>query len=341
MICTCIIAALLTVTIATPPRFVQATADPVQAINAAAHDRFDAGDAAAQLGDTVAAVAAFQDSARLWLRAVDELAGDATRQGERSGYLSKAINGLRLAFERDTKRCDLLIDALKRINAYIKEGAKPGQEAEDAVAEQRGRILALREDHCKPPEADLDGNRLLVVPSSPSEAHPPPEERREPSSTKEDIVVEPAPSIPLKPVASRPRTLVVATAATASLTVVLGTISLGTGLSRVQQPFHGAAYQSILDAAIASEMDGDPTNDVSSDMNTNMCGELAVARNDDVATSCHRFAALGTTSIVTGVLAAVAGVAAIATGILLSRRQPQRSSALNIEPFASGLRLRF
>lgn len=110
-----------------------------------------------------------------------------------------------------------------------------------------------------------------------------------------------------------------------SLVGLFGAAALGTGLARVREPFQGAAFSNILDAARASQSDADPGNDVSSAQSADMC---ALARgsggggphNPEVAGQCDRFDALGKASLATGVLAGVSLVA-VATFLGLKLRR--------------------
>lgn len=116
-----------------------------------------------------------------------------------------------------------------------------------------------------------------------------------------------------------------------ALTGLLGGAALGTGLSRVSDPFHGAAYLSIYNAAVASGRDADPSNDVDSTREDDMCkiarGSGGSVVNTEVAGRCDRWDALGKASIATGIFAGMSLVMAATFLGLKLRRPSQRAGA--------------
>lgn len=123
------------------------------------------------------------------------------------------------------------------------------------------------------------------------------------------------------------RPLVVGLGVAAGLTGTLLLISLGTGLSRYKEPFQGAAYLKIYDAAVASTSDSDPGNDVPHDGASDMCADPADRVVRDACDSWHRLGRIAVgTGVATGLLAAT--TAALAVLVTHKRRQYERAVAL-------------
>lgn len=108
---------------------------------------------------------------------------------------------------------------------------------------------------------------------------------------------------------------------TLSLAGGFGVAALGTGLSRVREPFQGIAYQKIHDAAVATLNDDDPTNDVSHDGKSDMCGN---PMDPGVAAACRHHHRLLIATITMGALAGVLLVTSLVVErARRTRRAPQ------------------
>ena len=156
----------------------------------------------------------------------------------------------------------------------------------------------------KPPP--LSRPQPTSVPAAPVEAAP------EPASTRRA-----QPDV--KPAARTPHWTDAGLWTSVSLFGLFGAAALGTGLSRVSDPFHGAAFTKIVEEAHKSQQDADPTNDVSTAKGDDMCalargGAGGGSLNASVAGRCDQYDALGKASIATGVLA---GVSLVATATFL------------------------
>lgn len=123
------------------------------------------------------------------------------------------------------------------------------------------------------------------------------------------------------------RLLVAGVAVSAGLTGAMLAVSLGTGLSRYKEPFRGAAYQKIHDAAVKSHTDLDVGNEVDYRSDTDMCSEMNRENNGDVRDACRRWEQLGTTAIVTGVITGALGVTTIALLAVLVKKRRSHSNA--------------
>jgi hypothetical protein len=127
----------------------------------------------------------------------------------------------------------------------------------------------------------------------------------------------------------------------------LAVVSLGTGLARLRRPFHGAAYQAIVDGAMAADADAVVGNEVGWDAGSDMCALAREAGADGgvvnaaIAGRCARWDALGRASVATGVLAGVAAAAAVVL-LVVDGRQRRRQVAstqprVHLGPLRGGL----
>lgn len=112
-----------------------------------------------------------------------------------------------------------------------------------------------------------------------------------------------------------------------ALTGALGAVALGTGLARVREPFQGAAYRRIREAAAGSLDDDSATNDIVSTQEVDMCVQArssdqpGTVRNVKVTDACNRYDRLHDVSTGTGVVAGVfLGASVALLGLLLRRR---------------------
>lgn len=144
-------------------------------------------------------------------------------------------------------------------------------------------------------------------------------------------IAEPAP-----PPARSPQ--VVPLVVVATLTATALAVSLGTGLSRVQSPFHGRAFARIDAAAAASHDDGADSNDVAQGTAKQMCAEDNRFRNGEVDDACTQWQRFGTITIAAGVAAGVFAIGtAVLAGSLIKRRQRQaRNLQVGVAPRPGG-----
>lgn len=151
------------------------------------------------------------------------------------------------------------------------------------------------------------------------------------------VVVQPQPEVEpeaVPPVAPRRDRYSVGLWTATAAAGALGAVALGTGLAVLHEPFKGAAYKKVLDAAEGSFTDSDPSNDVAHGANDDMC-DLARGPGSDggvvnvgVVDACDRWTALRRTSIVTGIGAGVAVVvAATFLGLKLRRHRGGKQEA--------------
>lgn len=124
----------------------------------------------------------------------------------------------------------------------------------------------------------------------------------------------------------------------ATLTATALAVSLGTGLSRLQSPFHGRAFAKIDAAAAGSLDDGADSNDVAQGTAKQMCTEDNRFRNGEVDDACTQWQRFGTITIAAGVAAGVFAIGtAVLAGSLIKRRQRQaRSLQVGVAPRPGG-----
>lgn len=150
---------------------------------------------------------------------------------------------------------------------------------------------------------------------------------------------EPEPqAAPAPPPAQAQAPRIVPLVVVATLTATAAAVSLGSGLSRLQSPFHGRAFAKIDDAAAASRDDDGESNDVEQGTARQMCAEDNRFRNGEVDDACTQWQRLGTITIVAGV---AAGVFAIGTGVLAGalirhRQRQKRSVRVGVAPRPGG-----
>ena len=147
---------------------------------------------------------------------------------------------------------------------------------------------------------------------------------------------EPEPIAEPTPPARSPQ--VVPLVVVATLTATALAVSLGTGLSRVQSPFHGRAFAKIDAAAAASLDDGADSNDVAQGTAKQMCAEDNRFRNGEVDDACTQWQRFGTITIAAGVAAGVFAIGtAVLAGSLIKRRQRQaRNLQVGVAPRPGG-----
>lgn len=153
-----------------------------------------------------------------------------------------------------------------------------------------------------------------------------------PSTTTEP---EPLPE-PTQPPPRAPQ--IVPLVVVATLTATALAVSLGTGLSRLQSPFHGRAFARIDAAAAGSQDDGVDSNDVAQGTARQMCTEDNRFRNGEVDDACTQWQRFGTISIAAGVAAGVFAIGtAVLAGSLIKRRQRQaRGLRVGVAPRPGG-----
>lgn len=296
---------------------------------AAAAARFDEAGALEAAGDP-AAVAAYVDAGRTFTRAARLVAPDhPDRPALLEALTRKALRAFELAHElappkppscSDADRT-LLRDALAACDLVL---AAPGTAADDLVPTRAAydRELTACTPKKQPPVA------------SPGPPKPPPETKPEAPEPGPATAKPPEPRADTTPAASRrpppatpekpPKWPNAGLGVSLGLMGVFGAVALGTGLSRVRSPFTGAAYDKILEAARASREDDDPSNDVSSSSDRDMCADGGQG-NADVARACDRWVGLGRASLATGILAGLSLVAAATfLGLKLRRGRVDR-----------------
>lgn len=284
---------------------------------AAATTRFDEAGALAAAGNP-AAVGAYVDAGRTFTHAAHLVAPNhpdrpalleaLTRKALRAFELAHGLAPPKPPFCTDADR-SLLRDALAACDLVL---AAAGTAADDLVPTRQAYARELTACTPKKPPLVKPGTPPKSTPDTPPKATPdtPPEAVSTP---------EPGPRADTKPAASR-RPLPISSekppiwpnvglGVSLGLMGVFGAAALGTGLSRVRSPFTGAAYENILAAARVSREDDDPTNDVSSSTDRDMCADNGQG-NADVARACARWDGLGRASLATGILAGLSLVAA-------------------------------
>lgn len=145
-----------------------------------------------------------------------------------------------------------------------------------------------------------------------------------PAATEPELLAEPRP-----PPARAPE--IVPLVVVATLTATALAVSLGTGLSRVQSPFHGRVFAKIDAAAARSrEDDGVDSNDVAQGTGKQMCTEDNRFRNGEVDDACTQWLRFKTISIVSGVAAGVFAIGTVALAGTLARRRLRQPRNLRI-----------
>lgn len=300
---------------------------------AAASARFDEASALEAAGDP-AAVAAYADAGRTFTRAARQV---APNHPDRPALLEalgrKALRAFELAHGlappkppscTDADR-SLLRDALAACDLVL---AAPGTAADDLVPTREAYDRELTA--CTPkkqPVASPETTPKNPPPDTPPETKPEPEPAPEPAPRADTV---PAASRRPPPVTSEkpPVWPTAGLGVSLALTGVFGAVALGTGLSRVRSPFTGAAYDNIVEAARASREDDDPTNDVSSSTDRDMCADGGQG-NADVARACERWVGLGRASLATGIIAGLSLVAAATfLGLKLRRGRTSRHAGV-------------
>lgn len=295
-------------------------APPVAAAKPPASER-DA-EALAESGDLLGA-------ARLFARDLTALPEDPTHRARRNGLAVKAVNAFTLAFTGDPSRCDVAAEGVALADAYLADfTAAHGQAAEQAdervgMTELRDELARRRDEHGCVSVAERPAEP--EAPAAPSPAPPP---RPSPGP-------DPAPN---------GRGLLAGVVITGALTGVLLATSLGAGLARAREPFTGAAYRDIYDAARASHTDAVAGNEVGYDASTDMCAAGRQVGNGRVVAACDTWDRLGGVTIGASV---ATGVFAVTTAALAIVRHKQRRRAdlrahrpaLAASPGRDGLRL--
>lgn len=263
-------------------------------------------------------------------RAHQELTGSVETldtRARRNNFAAQAVNLYKAAFEAAPGECALASSGLSLADEYLDTllsvyGA-PARNSDEYVglSERRGELDRVREERGCPAPAPR------AAPEPQTAPNPPPSQP------------EPAPK-PAPPEDSRPRDgsgdsrrLVAGLAVSGALTGTMLAVSLGTGLSRYREPFRGAAYMKIYDAARASFADGDASNNVNYGSDTDMCkaaGSGDVVVNQEVFDACSDWKRLGTVAIATGIAAGVLGATTITLAALLVRdkRRSEATAAL-------------
>jgi hypothetical protein len=279
----------------------------------------------------------FLAAARLLRDELDRLPENLDNRGRRNLLVSAAVNVYSLAFDQNPKQCEPIVAALLLADVYLRDllavygAAARSSDAYQGVAERRGELDRSRSSHdCPAPTPE---------PTPPDEPAEPPAAPGDPSGD--------AP--PDQPAAPNNRPLVIGVAISASLTVSMLAISLGTSLSRIKDPFTGAAYERIYDAAVASFNDASP--DVDYGTGTNMCQNGREVNNAAVINACDSWDRLGRAAIATGVLTGVfAATTLTLTGVLIHRKRSQARALalvqrhqvfLGATPGARGLQINF
>lgn len=302
---------------------------------AAAAARFDVAGTLEAAGDP-AAVAVYVDAGRTFTRAAQLVAPDhPDRPALLEALGRKALRAFELAHGlappkppscTDADR-SLLRDALAACDLVL---AAPGTAADDLVPTRQAYDRELTACTPKKPPVVSPGTTTKLPPKTTPETTP---ETTEPAPAPE-----PAPRTDTKPASSeRPPPVTsekppiwpdVGLGVSLGLMGVFGAVALGTGLSRVRSPFTGAAYDNILEAARVSREDDDPTNDVSSSTDRDMCADGGQG-NADVARACDRWDSLGRASLATGILAGLSLVAAATfLGLKLRRGRADRHAGV-------------
>ncbi len=255
----------------------------------------------------------FLAAARLLNDDLDRLPENLDNRSQRNLLVSAAINAYALAFDQNPKQCDSITAALNLADAYLRDflgvyGAPArNSDAYQGVAERRSELDQARASHACPAPPSKKEQQVEPV-------DPPP---TGPGASSNDL-----PPTPGKPTPPSNRPLVIGIAISAALSASMLAVSLGTGLSRIKEPFTGAAYENIYDAAVASYSDASPDVDYGND--TNMCKSGREVNNAAVINACDNWDRLGQTAIATGVLTGAFAATGLAlTGILIHRKRKQ------------------
>lgn len=262
----------------------------------------------------------FSEAAERLREALGELPESFNNRDRRNLLASQAVNAYALAFERAPNECQLAVSGIEVASKYLSAllavyggDARQSDEYVGIDASRRELEEARRQRGC-PDGTTPPATKVPPLPPTPTAEEPPPRDE------------EPAPSDEGEEAGRR--RLVAGLAASASLTGVLLAVSLGTGLSRFKEPFQGAAYARIYEAARGSFDDGVAGNEVDYGAMSDMCSDSARMINGDVDDACRAWDRLGITAIATGVGAGVMGATTVTLAVLLKRRALRDSKVM-------------
>jgi len=247
----------------------------------------------------------FAEAGRLLRDELQRLPESPENRARRNLLATQSINAYTFAFMEESA-CSLASDALIVARDYLKEFMQVYGVAARTNDEYNG-VRALRDE--------LERDR--VAKGCPTLSEPvvtPPPEATELNSS--------APVRPPRTSAPSRTPLAVGLGVSAGLAATMLAVSLGTGLSRAQEPFQGAAFTKIHEAAKASYSDADPNNNVDYGQGREMCSVDTITRNPKVADACAHWSNLGTVAIATGVVAGVFVLGtAVFTGLLARHKR--------------------
>lgn len=266
----------------------------------------------------------FLDAARLLAEALVGLPERFENRARRNSLAIRTVNAYTLAFAADPDLCEAAAEAVALADTYLAElqavygAVVQGADEYVGMVEVRAELDTSRAERgCVRREA---GGSEATTRGSPSPSGP--------LAHGADPARGPAGRSPWADDARASRPLIIGLAVSGALTGALLATSLGTGLSRVRQPFTGAAYERIYDAARASHADAIDGNEVGYDAGTDMCAAAREVGNEEVIDACRAGDRLGKVAIATGVAAgAFAITTAALVGILVRRDKRSRASA--------------
>lgn len=302
-----------------------AAASPTEArrLNAAADAEFETGLSYAG-SDAPRAAAMVRRAAFLYWEAAQELPETDAHRGARSDLLGKALSAYRQAQQLRPDRQNLE-DSLRIVRAYSETlRVAYGDRAASLAEYERARSYEPALTHELAPATttpvDPGAERLGGAPAGVEDAP-----RVAPSPRTID--------------STRPRDtrrLTLGLGISAGLVGVAGVASLATGLALLSDPFRGAKYRAIVEAAAAA--------DLAVPENTDYCAFGKAQGAEGVVSACDAYQATQRASLAMGITAGAASVSAVVFGVLLARARRaearSRRPQVGLAPSRFGAELR-
>lgn len=300
----------------------------VDTLDAEAAREFDTAIANFERNPAAATRAAAQ-AARTWRKLVESTPEGPETDAWRQIRIGKTLNSFRLAYQL-SEDCRYIEEAVEAANSYL-ETVPPSSE-NHAATQAQSESVAGEGKECPisgpdvPDEAEAEGPK-----EEDSEAGEVEDPKGDANESQNGVT--------LADNRSPDRSYKLLAITSGVLTGATIVVSLGTGLVRVREPFEGAAYKSILNAARASYEDADPTNNVSYGSEDDMCANARAGAgvNAEVISACDRWDRLGKVAVATGVLTAVFAVSTVVFSVLaVKARRKSEKLSFGVGPLRGG-----